>query len=83
MEQENEKKPLRATIGSIVVRGKVAAIIKDAREKNGWSRYELAKRAKMGETHIAKIEEGTYAIRVDIFNHLCKVLGIEAKFPLY
>ena len=77
-----DKKPLRATIGSIVVRAQIGKMVKESREQHGWTRYELAKRAHMGETHIAKIEEGTYAVRVDIFNHLCKVLEIEAVFPL-
>ena len=64
------------------IRDKVAAIIADAREKNGWTRYELAKRAGMSEAHIMRIEKGLYAIRVDVFNNLCKTLGIEATFPM-
>lgn len=82
METNKDKEMKRAAIGSIVVREKVGAMIQAAREQKGWSRYELAKRTMMGETHIAKIEEGAYAVRVDIFNHLCKVLEIEANFPL-
>lgn len=73
---------LKTRIGSEHVRAKVADIIRTAREQKGWSRYELAKRAEIGETHLAKIEEGTYAIRVDIFNHLCSTLGIKATFPV-
>lgn len=71
----DEKEPLQ-------VRAKVAAIIREAREKNGWTRYELAKRSGMSEAHIMRIEHGLYAIRVDIFNNLCKALGIECVFPI-
>ena len=60
----------------------IAKIIKDAREAKGWTRYELAKRADIGETHLAKIEEGEYCIRVDVVNKLAKALDITISFPV-
>lgn len=64
------------------VRLEVGILVRQAREARGWSRYELAKQSGLGETHVAKIEEGAYSVRVDIFNKLCKTLGIEATFPI-
>lgn len=78
----DEKEPLRERTGSQQVREKVATIIREARLQNGWTRYELAKRAEMSEAHIMRIEQEQYAIRVDIFNHLCKTLGIQVEFPI-
>ena len=64
------------------VRKRVGSFILEAREKKGWTRYELAKRSGMQETHIRRIEEGGYSIRVDIFNHLCRVLGVKIELPI-
>lgn len=81
-QEQEEKQPLRERTGSQQVREKVATIIREARLQNGWTRYELAKRAEMSEAHIMRIEQEQYAIRVDIFNHLCKTLGIQIEFPI-
>lgn len=59
-----------------------ASIIKQAREERGWTRYKLASLAHIQETHLAKIEEGEYCVRIDIVNRLAIALGIEVVFPL-
>lgn len=60
----------------------IAAMIKEAREAKGWTRYELAKRANMNEAHIMRIEQAQFCIRVDVLNKLSKVLGMGVVFPL-
>lgn len=59
-----------------------ARIIKQAREQRGWTRYQLARAAGVGETHLAKIEEGAYCVRIDIANRLAIALNISIDFPL-
>jgi ribosome-binding protein aMBF1 (putative translation factor) len=65
----------------IMVREKAAATIKAAREQKGWTRYELAKRAGIGETHLHAIEDGEFSIRLDIFDKLLRALEIDCRLP--
>lgn len=67
----------------IMVREKAAAIVKAAREQKGWTRYELAKRAGIGETHLRAIEDGEFSIRLDIFDKLLRALEIDCRLPFY
>lgn len=60
----------------------IAAVIKEAREALGWTRYQLAIKAGMQETHLKQIEEGAYCIRIDVLNKLTKALGIKVDFPI-
>lgn len=59
-----------------------AAIIKQAREQKGWTRYQLSKASGIGEAHLMRIEQGLYCVRIDVANRLCKALEIAIKFPL-
>jgi ribosome-binding protein aMBF1 (putative translation factor) len=60
----------------------IAAMIKQAREAKGWTRYELAKNAHMSEAHIMRIEQAQFCIRVDVLNKLAKTLEMGVTFPL-
>lgn len=66
----------------IMVREKAAATIKAAREQKGWTRYELAKRAGIGETHLRNIEDAEFSVRLDIFNRILVALDIKVLMPL-
>ena len=66
----------------IAIREKVGAMIKAEREQKGWTRYELAKRAGIGETHLHNIEDGELSVRLDIFNRILVALDIEVLMPL-
>lgn len=60
----------------------LGAMIKAARERKGWTVYELAKRTGLQASHLAKIEEGVYSVRVDILDKVCRALGMCIEFPL-
>lgn len=60
----------------------VAAIIKAARERNGWTLYELAKRTGIHCGHLSRIEKGETAIRIDILNRLALALNFTVAFPI-
>ena len=60
----------------------VAAMIKAARERNGWTIYELAKRTGIHCGHLSRIEKGKIAIRIDILNRLALALNFTVAFPI-
>lgn len=60
----------------------IAAQIKEARERSGWTRYELSKVSGVGEAHIMRIEQAQFCIRVDVLNRLVKALEMNVVFPL-
>lgn len=66
----------------IMIREKVGAMIKTEREQKGWTRYELAKRSGIGETHLRNIEDGEFSVRLDIFNRILVALDIKVLMPL-
>lgn len=64
------------------IRENIGRIVQSSRESKGWSRYQLAHKAGVQETHLAKIEQGDYSIRVDILQRICEALEIEITFPI-
>lgn len=60
----------------------VARIIKDTRIERGHSRYTLAKMTGIDAGHLQRIEEGRFAIRVDILQKICLALRLEITFPV-
>ena len=49
--------------------------VKALRIAKGWTRYRLAQVAGLRETHVSRIEDGAYNIRVDILKRLSDALG--------
>ena len=60
----------------------IAAMIKQAREAKGWTRYRLSQESGVGEAHLKRIEEAQFCIQVDVLNKLAKALGMSVIFPL-
>ena len=60
----------------------VAEMIKAARERNGWTIYELSKRTGIHRGHLSHIEKGKIAIRIDILNRLALALNFTVSFPI-
>ena len=60
----------------------VAAMIKAARERNGWTLYQLSKKTGLTSGHLSRIEKGKIAIRIDILNRLALALNFTVSFPI-
>ncbi|HUD45155.1 MAG TPA: helix-turn-helix transcriptional regulator [Patescibacteria group bacterium] len=60
----------------------VAKIFKEAREKQGLTQEEVAKKAKMNTNYYAQVERGTRNARGDVLNRIANALGIKLKLPL-
>ena len=54
----------------------VAKMIRDAREKRGWSLYRLAKESGLSVGHVLRIERGDVAVRVDVLHDIVQALGV-------
>jgi len=48
--------------------------LRDARKAAGFTQVELAKRARMDQADISRIEKGPRAISMDVLDRLCRVL---------
>lgn len=60
----------------------IAKIFKEAREKQGLSQEEVAKKAKIHSNYYARIERGEVVARGNILDSIAKALGIKLKLPL-
>ena len=57
------------------------ARVKTARGTHGWTRRELAARARLHEQHLAKVERGQrYRIEGDTIVKLAEALGVSADY---
>lgn len=61
---------------------RVAAMIRAARERNGWTLYQVAQNTGLTIGHLSRIEKGKMAIRIDILNRLALALNFKVEFPL-
>lgn len=61
---------------------RVAAMIRSARERNGWTLYQVAHNTGLTIGHLSRIEKGKMAIRIDILNRLALALNFKVEFPL-
>lgn len=57
----------------------VGRMVREARERRGLSQRELAKRAGLQYSHIARIESGRYNLTIDTLERVCKELGLEIE----
>lgn len=60
----------------------VAKIFKEAREKQGLTQEDVAKKAKVHVNYYARIERGEPNARGDVLNRIAKALGVKLKLPL-
>lgn len=60
----------------------VAKIFKGAREKQGLTQEEVAKKAKVHVNYYARIERGEPNARGDVLNRIAKALGVKIRLPL-
>jgi transcriptional regulator with XRE-family HTH domain len=68
--------------GGYIMEGFGQRII-DSRERNGWTRRELAKRSGLHEQHLLKIEQGLRKrIEGDTLIRLARALGCSADYLL-
>ena len=51
-------------------------ILRDHRERNGWSRRELAERAEVSARFIFYVEAGTKSVTIRTLFRICDALGI-------
>jgi transcriptional regulator with XRE-family HTH domain len=63
-------------------KNEIAKIFKEAREKNGWTQEEVAKKAKVSVNYYARIERADPMPRGDVLDRIAKALGIKIKLPL-
>lgn len=61
---------------------KIGARLEKARHDMGLTRYQVSQATGVQETHLKKIEEGSYSMRIDTLNRLCEYYGIEIILPL-
>ena len=54
----------------------VADVIREGREKRGWSQVELSYEARVPQTTISKIETGRHVPTLQVFHALCAALGV-------
>ena len=57
----------------------VGRIVKEAREKAGMSQRDLALAADLGQSHIARIEQGRYNLKIDTLMAIVNALGLKVK----
>lgn len=72
-EQIIDRKPAGSPAKFLIDIGKK---IKKARLDKGWNQSELAKRARLDQADISKIEKGQINITIETLNRLIKVLNI-------
>ena len=51
--------------------------LREARKAAGFTQVELAKRARMDQADISRIEKGAKAISMDVLDRLCRALKCE------
>ena len=61
------------------IREKIGAELRALREAKGLTTRELAELAGLDHSHIAKIERGTYNLRIDTLDKVASALGAEIK----
>lgn len=66
----------------LIVSDEIARRIRTEREKWGYSRYALAQKAGIDAGHLQRIEEGRFAIRIDVLQKICVALRLEITFPV-
>lgn len=58
---------------------RIGVEVQEAREAKGWTIYRLSQESGLQETHLRRIEEGRYNLRVDVAERAAKALGITLK----
>ena len=61
------------------IRLEIGTRLRALREAKGFTTRELAELAGLNHSHIAKIERGTYNLRIDTLDKVCSALGAEIK----
>jgi transcriptional regulator with XRE-family HTH domain len=61
---------------------KLAKILKEAREKAGFTQAEVAEKAGIHFNYYARVERGEVTPRVDIVEQIAKALKMSLRFPL-
>lgn len=60
----------------------IAKIFKEAREKQGLTQEEVAKKAKVSVNYYARIERADPMPRGDVLNRIAKALGVKINLPI-
>ncbi len=60
----------------------IAKMIREAREKQGLTQEEVAKKAKVSVNYYARVERADPMPRGDVLNRIAKALGIKISLPL-
>lgn len=57
----------------------LATRLRSLREREGFSRLELAKKTKLSLSYVSKLEQGTKQPTVDTLDDIAKALGVSLK----
>ena len=60
----------------------IGKIFKEAREKQGLTQEEAAKKAKVNTNYYARVERGDPNARGVILNQIAKALGVKIRLPI-
>lgn len=60
----------------------IAKIIKEAREKQGLTQEQVAKKAGIDTNYYARVERGDPEPRIEIINKIAKALKTKIVFPV-
>ena len=60
-------------------REELGQILKETRERKGFTLRELSEATGIHFSNIAKIEKGKFNVGIDILNKVCKALEVEIK----
>lgn len=57
----------------------ILLLIREEREKRGWSQRELARRAKVRQATISQLERGVRRLDLEVLERIARALGVSAN----
>lgn len=62
------------------IRDRIGQRIATLRKEKGWSQDELSQRAGLQFSHVCRIEEGRYAVTIEVLQAIAEALGMTVDF---
>jgi transcriptional regulator with XRE-family HTH domain len=57
----------------------ILLLIREARQKRGWSQRELARRAGVRQATVSQLERGVRRLDLDVLERVARALGVPAN----